>query len=128
MGGSPYAELPQSSCNQLLTYVDQADPSCAVVIDLAGPPPSDNGVRLWSNTLREMVQALISECVARPGWGGFATYGIKDTGDGLFREDTRGYSKHLEHCAGFTLSSAFADDGRGTSVYDGLSYPSGRQL
>ncbi|KAL8744131.1 MAG: hypothetical protein Q9190_003591 [Brigantiaea leucoxantha] len=59
-------------------------PSCVITIDLAGPPFRDDTNRLLSYTLRSLVESVITHCVDRATWGGFATYGIKDTGDGLF--------------------------------------------
>ena len=106
----------------LLTNAIAADPACVITIELAGPPPSDNGKNLWSPTLREMVTAVIDECVVLPGWGGFATYGIEDTANSLFKENTRGYSERRIVVRNGWLPKYMLMRGRGATLHDRLHH------
>ena len=60
------------------------NPSCVITIDLAGLPQRDDSVSILSTTLRAIVTSLITQCIEPITWGGFATYGIDSTGEGLF--------------------------------------------
>ena len=54
-------------------------PTCNITIDFAGYSDSTK-YRAFNIRFRQRIKDLVDFCVPRAGWGGFATYGIDETG------------------------------------------------
>ena len=68
-----------------------------VTVELAGPSWKENSKTLFSIQLRNLVSDVIEACVDRTTWGGFATYDLQRTGDGLHEANKGGFGKSSLH-------------------------------
>lgn len=69
-------------------HVDEdAQPACAITIDLEGHSQRDVSFSVSYDTIRIIAQNVMNHCIGGHGWGGWETYGLLNTFQSLRRPE-----------------------------------------